>query len=548
MRLVKLVGLVLIFGFLVATRFVWLDKFPAGLNHDEADVVLSAKTYKQQGTDVSGVAFPRSLIYTRTEAGLSGLPSVFISPWIGFVPTSLTAARLPFVVINLLTGLIFALIIYLATRSKIFVGIFAFVYLINPWSFLYSRATTEAPVALLFLALALLLLFAKRGTKIFWSLPFFIFAFLSYFGAKPLMPLVVVGSLILHFLIINNTSIRIYLMYLGTLALLLMLYFGISYVSPVSTLKNRSSELVFSNINRFTEKVNQERRISIQSPVNQVFYNKYALLGKEIVNKYLGIWSLDFLFISGDPRATYRLEDHGMLYVLDAPFLILGLIGLTKLFQKKNFLGPLILGMLILAPVISTVSQVETSYIFRSFLMLPALMLLNSAGIYFVYIKKPVILILIGAVYVIFFVNFLHFYFYSYPVTHQEAQFLSERIMVNYLARTNHQPIVVVTSPKQITQQETFFSGSVQSLITTDCKLAIGSTVLMQNGVHCSLQNNLPKNYIQDQKDAATLVTIYGDSLCQNYNLTPWRENAKIGDYAIEKLSTRKFCERWIAK
>ena len=70
-------------------RFLWLDRFPIGINHDETDLILSAQTIWKFGKDVSGVAFPKSLFFTYTEAGQAGLPSFLLSPYLGNISFSM---------------------------------------------------------------------------------------------------------------------------------------------------------------------------------------------------------------------------------------------------------------------------------------------------------------------------------------------------------------------------------------------------------------------------------------------------------------------------
>jgi len=91
---------------LVVLRFSFLGHFPAGLNHDEAEVIISAKSYWKYFTDSSLVPFPQSLLSNNTNAKLSGLPSLLLSPFIGPFYFNLTYTRLIFVGVNLFTILL----------------------------------------------------------------------------------------------------------------------------------------------------------------------------------------------------------------------------------------------------------------------------------------------------------------------------------------------------------------------------------------------------------------------------------------------------------
>src|SRR3989304_9983963 len=89
--------------FLIAVRFLWLDKFPPGFNHDEVDVVLSAKNYWVNGADISGVKFPLPLIATKTEGVSAGLPSILLAPILGPLDVNLSSTRFVSALVNILT-------------------------------------------------------------------------------------------------------------------------------------------------------------------------------------------------------------------------------------------------------------------------------------------------------------------------------------------------------------------------------------------------------------------------------------------------------------
>src|SRR3990172_4126217 len=118
----KRVIFILLLGLLLlgtVTRFLWLDRFPVGISHDEAEVLLSAKTYWLFGTDISSTSFPKSIFTNLTSGGLSGLPSFLLTPILGWQRLSLGEVRLPYVLINLLTLMFLVLLIYQLSRSSL---------------------------------------------------------------------------------------------------------------------------------------------------------------------------------------------------------------------------------------------------------------------------------------------------------------------------------------------------------------------------------------------------------------------------------------------
>jgi hypothetical protein len=53
---------------------------------------------------------------------------------------------------------------------------------------------------------------------------------------------------------------------------------------------------------------------------------------------------------------------------------------------------------------------------------------------------------------------------------------------------------------------------------------------------------------IINQRDAGDVFRIYKGRLCDNINLTRWREKHLLADYNIEKMDKSTFCQKWIAK
>ncbi len=551
----------LVFALLVLAglRFLWLDRFPIGLNHDEAEVILSAKTYWNNGRDISGVYFPLSLFKTFTEAGLSSLPSFLLAPFVGMSPLTLLFARIPFVLINIATGLILSLIVLRISTNKIFALLCLFVFLTNPWTFIYSRTTTEAPFALFFIVLAIYLLIARTGVRIFYSLIFFILAFFSYFGAKPILLILVPSLLFYHYIYIKKTPKKMYFIYLVIFLCFISSYFIASRIIPNSTINARGGELAFNSINSLAGEVERQRKGSLEFVSKELVYNKWTYALHQATQRYLGVYSSDHLFVIGDPRSTYRLGEHGVLYYIDFILLILGILGLYKVSKKLLVLVGV---LVIIAPISSALNTVESSYMFRAFLLIPPIIILISSGMYFLFTllkTRKYYLYLVLLIYSLFLFNFLAFYFFRFPIMQQENQYLSERIVASYASRYKGSQIYIVSSvPRQLYQQYLFFSKLGDSpidyinrdkyvidniLFTNACPVNIDSVMIIKKDIECSGDNYLK---IQDRKDAGLLFKIYNDNLCDRFKLTPWNRYHNISDYTVEEMDIADFCQKWI--
>lgn len=531
--------IVVLFGIFI--RFLWLE-LPVGINHDEADVILSAYSYLRTGADISGVSFPRSLIVSNTEAGLSGLPSLILAPIIGNITLSLSSVRIPYVVLNSATGVVLALITSKLTKStRTGLAVLA-VYLISPWSFLYTRATTEAPFVLFFVLLGILALL-QRQRKYFWaSLLFFVAAFFSYQGTKVILPLLVPIILLGRHYYYRKSSLSDIAKYLFLFFITAAVFFTLSFSSPVSTANQRADELIFSS-QELSSTVNDLRRESVGSTLTPLQINKFTVGIWDGLQRYLGLFSPDFLFISGDPRATYTFERHGMFYLIDVVLIMVGLVYLIN--KGDRLLKLLIVSLLVLAPLVSFISVVESSYVFRAVLAMPALIMLSGIGLSEIMSRKLVTVVL--SIILLFSVfNFYHWYFYGYTVRHQQSHYFSERVLASYALRNNGNLEIWTTEPTAIAQQIYFYSSSLKvpenvSIVRGCGTLEEGKTTVIDIKANCDVGENKIIEIV-DRKDAGTNFKVVNDLLCKNYPLERFPAQHSLEKYAIENTSDEEFC------
>ncbi|MCJ7805577.1 hypothetical protein MUP46_02945 [Patescibacteria group bacterium] len=574
--LLPLVAAVL-FGIFV--RFLWIDRFPVGLNRDETEVVLSAKSYWKLGTDISGVSFPRSLFANKTGGKISGLPSFLLSPFIGPFKTTLLSVRIPFVVVNLFSLLVLVSLVRFFTKDKALLLVTALVGLVNPWFFMFSRTPTEAPFALFFTLLGVYFLFRFEGyLKLFSSLSF-VAAFYSYFGAKPVTLCFLPLLLLIYWFYYKKENWKIVFAYVLLFAAGISFSFfpfgGLSH----GVLNLRSGkDLVFSQISEIEQQVNEQRRASITFPLKEIVYNKPIVLLNKISKGYLGWLSADFLFWGGDSQSLYRLGENGTLYLLDGLFLILGIIGVAKSAfpdkKSKQIFRLLLLGLFLSAPVGSAISiEAGETYYFRAYLLIPVFIVLVSVGIiYAVRITKGIIRKLFSVAlflsYLVFFTYFLIFFFFRFSVKQQENYSLYSRIIANYLMRAKEVTpniTVVTAAPHTDYLQYIFFSdyldgdkiavtppssthaiGSI--LFTSDCGQIGNGVVMIDTRLNCKRSTNPDFEVIQDQKDAGYQFLIYNDKLCKDVQLGTYRRTHLLNDYLVEQMSNERLCNRWIFK
>lgn len=558
------ISILFLIVFSVLARFTFLDRFPGGMDPDTTEVVLSSKSVFLFGADSSGTSIIKMLFSNDTKAGIAGLPSIILSPLIGGLDMGLSGARAVFVFINLLTILFISLIMYEVSKNEKLALISLVVGLFNPWFFAYSRVPTEAPFAL-FVIIVGLFLYYKYPQKIYLSLISFVLAFYSYFGAKPLVLLIFPTLLLISFFKNKRRHLNKYLIYFFTFLALTIPYFFLSKDTLQDTFSRRNSnEILISNIDIFSGTVNQQRRASMSTSYQSIFYNKYVEAANVFINKYVGWLSQDFLIGGGDSRGIYRFGDHGMILAINLPFLILGFSQLVTF--------PVLLVILLLSPIPSALSLNGDSYFFRSFLLIPIFTMAISFGIdYFSkFIKKTlkgIFYILMILTNIVLFSFFLNFYFFRYPVDQHRNNYLEGRIISSYIKRLEEtkEVIVITTSPYSVFNELVFYNDLLKST-----KNLLGKEKMSYSLRNVSIVNKCPEELedkiyfidskldcdipekdftvIQDQSDAGVTFKIYNDLLCENYNKEFFRSNHLISDYAIEKLETDIFCQRWVQK
>jgi hypothetical protein len=556
----KKIVLFIIITALVISRFFYLDRFPVGMTHDEIEYILSAKTYFSSGVDLSNSPFPQSIFQTKTEGIISFLPALILSPFYGTIPLNQFTARLPYIIINLLTTLVLYFLVKKIFQNKTFAIISSIIFLANPWSFYISRTASDTAFALLFYLLGILFILDKSPKKLLLSFLFFTLGFFSYHGAKPiLVPLV----LVCLFFAKTKLNIKSKLLFLLGILTIFSFYFVGNHFFSESINQSRSQDILFLNQNLITPLVDTNRKASLESPSTNIFINKITVSCQIFFQKYLTAFSPDVLFVSGDSRGTYRFSQHGLFFLIDFIFIIIGLINLFKKYPRKT---KFILLLILISPITTAISTVETSVINRSFLLLPLLTILSSFGVWTIYkffsvkIKPVFSFLILFLIIFISFANFFYFYFFRFPIIGQENYFFSQRIISNYIIRDNPNNIVVIDPEARETFLETAFysNKSLKDFVknkkyqienikfTSDCPKSFDpKTTYIIKSSDCVPKKEKLKS-INEEQFGGPLYFIINDSLCSSYPSQPWLRFHLTKDYLPEKMDNSSFCQTWI--
>lgn len=560
------------FIFLLALllRIWWLGIFPVGITNDEADYVLNAKAIFMTGKDVSGSWSPLSLTAKSIGTKTAELPSLLFSPFIGPFNLSLFTARLPYALISSLTVLLLYLIVKNLINNQVAL-IAGLLLAINPWSIHFGRTAFESPVALFFYLMAFYLILKNINWKVLYALPFLFLGFFSYHGTKIIfLPLVIILLTFNYLKNLKKIKITPYLILLIS-CLAIFGYFIFSLKSQ--SIGGRTTEFIFILDGDSLRMINEERRLSIQNSLNNIFSNKFIYVFKTFFSKYLQVFSPNLLFLTGESRGAYSLWFHGLFYYLDFIFLLLGF---GVLFCYKRNVWYLLISLCLIAPLPSALSRMEDSYVLRSALLFPIFVIFIAQGIVFfirIFSKKELLVgSLLAGFYCLSLIFFLHLYFFRYPVYGSEGFFLSERLLSEYAKRTqikDREIIVVNADPLSTFQQYLFYSGIynqkntalaiaekiknndysygkvkfIDSCPDEDYFKDSAKTIIVNSVFECNPGVNSIN--IANLGDSGTIFRIYNDQLCQNLELKKYLADFSINNFLVDKNTDAVFCQNW---
>lgn len=561
------------------SRLLFLDRFPVGISGDELDYILNAKAVFLTGKDISGTWSPFSLTTPAHEFPKGELPYVLLAPFIGPAPFSLFSARLPFVIIGVLfIPLLFAIVRKLLDVPQAIVV--AFLMAINPLSIYFSRTSFEVHLTLFFYFLALYLIITRKGWHILWSfIPLFI-AFYSYIGTKVMfLPFVIIAVFFSWYRIHQKQYLRQH----SILVILCLLTFGVYLYNQFKNPSARMREIANLNNATIIQSVDIGRRLSIQSPLNNVALNKVTEFLKDRSGVFLNSFSTSLLFHGGEYTAFIALKEQGFLYYFDAIFI---LVGLCFLFAYHKDIWIFFLSLLAIAPIPSVVSNVGTSYAIRSSLAYIILLIISSIGIWHtIDISKKMRVVTIGAMsclYIVAFLNYLHNYFFRFPIYGSETFNLSTRVLAKYvdIAKKNGKDILFIDKANSLYsyspfKQYLFYYNLYNKQTTKELSDVVNNQSQSYRSLHlypCRTENKPPASLMQnavlitsdpscvDQptdrehvtiaqlKDGGEVYAIYENNLCTKYNLNRYPQNFLLRNFRIESMTEQEFCINFITK
>ena len=405
-------------------RLVLLDKFPAGLNSDEAAIGYNAWSLIETGKDEHGAVWP--MVFRSFDDYKPPVYFYLVLPFVKILGLNVWAVRLP----SALLGIASVYLLYLLAKRlfpenehRHLPALSAFFLAISPWHLHFSRGGWEVNTATFFILLTLLFLHKSMDNiKNIFAFGFFaVLSLYTYHSARVVTPL-----LILAFSLIYFKEIKIFFEKKNLKYTLLALVFSIIIALPIaSQLLSKSGQSRFSGVSVFADTgpiwqaTNYRIEHNSTNPLVDVFHNRYFTYGLRFVENYLSHFSPDFLFIDGDTIARSRVPEMGQTYLYLLPFFFLGLLSLLKFDSHgKKF----ILSWFLIAPLAAALTY-QSPHALRSQNMVIPLTIISAIGVlvFFNFIKTnlrkyfSLILLVLVTVQLYSFARYLHLYYIHYP-------------------------------------------------------------------------------------------------------------------------------------
>ena len=313
-----------------------------------------------------------------------------------------------------------------------------FLLAISPWHINLSRAAFEANVATFFLVAGVwlfLLGIQKRSWYIVLSLVSFILSMYAFNTARIVAPLLV---------LVLTSGFRRRLLGMKRQVLTTIIV-GSILIMPLATfLLTPQAQLRFREVNIFSdlgviERTNQQTANDNNIWWSRILHNRRSTFSVEYLKHYFDHFNPSFLFIKGDGNPKFSTQDVGQLYLLDAVFLVAGLLLLLRKREGNWWLVPiwLVIG------IIPAATARETPHALRIEATLPTFQILVAIGVteFILWVKKVRATNSFKFLIVIFTFSFLLFnflYYYHGYYAHYPREFSGEwqygyREMISYI-------------------------------------------------------------------------------------------------------------------
>lgn len=390
-------------GFLL--RVIWLDRYPAGFNPDEASFGYNAYSLLKTGRDEWGEPWYKLFSNNLRAFGDDKFPVyVFLSvPSVKLFGLNEFATRLP----NAVLGTLAILSVYLLASRLFPQGRLwaALLMAISPWHISLSRGTFETNVLTLFIPLGLYLIL--QGRFVLAAIILGLNSY-TYLAARFLsLPMAAITMWLARVAKPNWIKFGLVFLLIAGPGLRHMLTSGNSRVTDVGIFSPTGGWQEVAD-RRFTARV-----LGLPDGVARIFNNKAVFVVSTAFKNYLSYLSPQFLFTQGAGEADYGvIPGRGLLYFFEIPLL---LMFIWAFIERPSKSSTLLVLLILIAPIPAALAKGPGMAANRAAAMIPFLAICSSSGLAGL-ISRGWSRLLLGSVIIVSLVFFLENYIYHSPL------------------------------------------------------------------------------------------------------------------------------------
>lgn len=354
--------LIIILLFAGFVRVYKITGNPPSLSWDEAAVGYNAWTIANYGRDERGNFFPAYFISFLDDKHPVHvyLTAIFVS----ILDLSEFSTRFPSAFFGILNVLVIFFLARVVFKNNLVGLIASFLLAISPYDIHFSRFNHELNFALFFFLLGLYLFFKgieKKNYLLSLSLVSFGVSFISYHSGKVVIPLVLISLAIVYFKKLMEVKKNLYL---GVFFILLFIIF-LFLNTPLLGISRAKQTAVSSGDIKETFIFKQTQNLKLGGV-------------SLIAEKYFSFFSPRYLFINGDKNPRLSAQVLGEVFILDLPFVLIGVFSVVK---SKNKQGLIILLVSSVAPLAGSFSG-ESPHAARGMFFLGGFQIVTAYGIF----------------------------------------------------------------------------------------------------------------------------------------------------------------------
>jgi len=416
---IKKLPIIIILIVAILIRFINIGSTPS-LNADEAALGYNAYSLIQTGKDEHGVSWP---LHFKSFGDYKPGGYVYLAlPFIKTLGLNVVAVRLPNLILSILTILFLYKLVLLLSKNNKLALITATVLTLSPWHIHFSRGAWESSAALSLIVIGTYFFFKSIKEKFIKNFSIFVILYVLslylYHSARLIAPLLAITLVILYFknLVTKLPQILIPIFFGAILALPVMFSFlnngGTARIGGIGLTADQGP------INRANELINHHNNVKL---INRGIHNKRVLYLISWAQKYASHFDFNFLCINGDEVPRSKVPEMGQIYLIELPFLILGLIFILKSNILSHKSKIFIISFLLIAPIASSLTYQAPSAL-RALSMVIPLSILIALGIYsfFNLIHKSKLINLISIIFILIYGYLMAYYFDAYFIHYEK--------------------------------------------------------------------------------------------------------------------------------